>query len=103
MPWLRKLAVTGRDGLLRLTVAWGVAVWAITEVLSSVHLLNRPALVIAWVIVVLVLWGRWAACTPIARRLPAAAQDSILPHSYRLSDPIVCLSITGIAAILFLT
>ncbi|HKE22189.1 MAG TPA: glycosyltransferase family 39 protein [Bryobacteraceae bacterium] len=103
MHWFRKLAATGRDGLLRLAVAWGVAVWAITEVLSSVHLLNRPALVIAWVIVVLVLWGRWAACTPIARRLPAAAQDSILPHSYRLSDPIVCLSIAGIAAILFLT
>ena len=79
-----------RYRFLQAVTLWGVAVCAITEALSFLHLLNRTAVALAWTVLVL-------AAIPLAirkrPRLTRVAKLSI----------VVWLSLAGIAAILAAT
>jgi hypothetical protein len=70
---------------MRLAVACGVAVVAITEALSAVHAVGRVPLLICWALfAVWVAWRKWSV--PVFSR-----------------DPVVLLCAAGSAAVLALT
>src|SRR5579872_4137496 len=79
-----------RDRFLRAVVIWGVAVCALTELLGGLRLLNPTALTIAWGVLALAAiawaWHRGRPSAPIWKM-----------------DPVVWLSIAGIATVLGLT
>ena len=81
-----------RNNVLRTAVAAGAAVWALTELLGALHLLNRPALAVGWLVLIATLyrWGRRF------RLSSGRTRETACPA-------IVWLCLGGIAAILFLT
>jgi hypothetical protein len=83
-----------RDLFLRAIVLIGVAVFAITELLSAFEAIHRIPLLICWIVVAAVgavLYVR-SRSAPFALRIPEAARD-----------PVVALCTLGTAAILALT
>jgi hypothetical protein len=82
-----------RDRMLRALVVFGVALWALTELLGMFGALRRLPLLLAWIVVILaalVWYRRKGGAVPLG-----------FPQSFR--DPIVLLCGLGCALILTLT
>jgi len=92
--------VFSRDWLLRAIIAWGVAVWLLTEVMGAFHKLDRLWLVAGWAAIII-----GATAWLIYRSLTVAAPgESVrLPRSRDRKGPHVWESLTGIAALLAIT
>jgi len=84
-----------RDRFLRAVVAWGVAVWTLTEALGSLRLLDRMWLAAAWAALIatqVFLPSKSGARAGVGERKRLARADAI-----------VCISTAGITALLAVT
>jgi hypothetical protein len=99
-----------RDRFLRASVAWGAAVWALTELLGWLRLLDRDWLATAWgmVIVAAAAWTTVRSLTfaaPVRATCWLRSRDGAppAPGAKRKLDPVLWISAMGMLAVLAAT
>jgi hypothetical protein len=98
-----------RDRLLRAVVVWGVAIWALTELLGWLRLLDRAWLAIAWSVLILAVMVARAfrLLGPFSkghrRRQETCPPESGHGRLKARATAVVWLSLAGIVALLAVT